>query len=73
MLCFFCSSGFLNAFGVLLQYYATHQLRDRSVFAISWIGSLGSFLLFLFAAPAGLLVDKFGPKVDTALRLQTED
>jgi MFS family permease len=59
----FCTLGFQNAFGVFQEYYATHMLSDHSEFEIAWIGSLLTFTLFFFAAPAGILVDRVGPTV----------
>jgi hypothetical protein len=59
----FCTVGFLNAFGVFLDYYQRHLLTDKSAFDLSWLGSFSTFILFLAAAPAGLLVDRFGPTV----------
>lgn len=60
---FFCSVGFINAFGVFQAYYKTHQLSDHSDFDISWIGSFSTFALFGGAPFAGILVDRFGPRV----------
>ncbi|OAP58958.1 hypothetical protein AYL99_06255 [Fonsecaea erecta] len=59
----FCTVGFLNAFGVFINYYRTHQLADMSEFDITWIGSFATFIFFLSAAPAGLLVDRMGPTI----------
>ncbi|KIW69702.1 hypothetical protein PV04_05564 [Phialophora macrospora] len=59
----FCTVGFLNAFGVFIEYYQRHLLIDKSSFDLSWIGSFSSFVFFLAAAPAGLIVDRIGPKI----------
>ncbi|KAH0835328.1 MFS monocarboxylate transporter [Fonsecaea pedrosoi] len=59
----FCTVGFLNAFGLFIDYYRNHQLADKSEFDISWIGSFSTFVFFLAAAPAGLLVDRMGPTI----------
>lgn len=60
---FFCSVGFINAFGVFQDYYESHQLRNYSSFDISWIGSFSTFALFAGAPIAGILVDRVGPTV----------
>ncbi|PQK16323.1 hypothetical protein BB8028_0006g06430 [Beauveria bassiana] len=60
---FFCSVGFLNAFGVFQDYYESHQLSNHSSFDISWIGSFSTFALFSGAPIAGILVDRVGPTV----------
>ena len=60
---FFCSVGFLNAFGVFQNYYELHQLSNHSSFDISWIGSFSTFALFSGAPIAGILVDRVGPTV----------
>ncbi|KIY02594.1 uncharacterized protein Z520_01059 [Fonsecaea multimorphosa CBS 102226] len=59
----FCTVGFLNAFGVFIDYYRAHELADKSEFDISWIGSFCTFVFFISAAPAGLLVDRIGPTI----------
>lgn len=58
---FFCTLGFVNAFGVFQEYYRSHQLRNHSDFDISWIGSFSTFMIFGGAPIAGVLVDRFGP------------
>lgn len=62
-LAFFCTTGFMNAVGLFQDYYFEGPLHSRSAFDISWIGSFGTFAMFLFAAPAGMLTDKGGPMV----------
>ncbi|KNG87026.1 MFS monocarboxylate transporter [Aspergillus nomiae NRRL 13137] len=57
----FCTLGFQNAFGVFQAFYHATILRDHSEFDIAWIGSLLTFMIFSFAAPAGVLVDRVGP------------
>jgi len=59
----FCTSGFMNAFGVFQEHYALNQLKDKSEFTIAWIGSLAMCLMFLGAAVSGILVDRTGPTV----------
>ncbi len=62
-LIFFCTTGFMNSFGLLQEYYSRGPLKNKSEFYISWIGPFATFVLFLFAALAGTLVDKVGPTV----------
>ena len=62
-LAIFCSVGFVNAFGVFQEYYFAHQLRRRSEFDISWVGSFATFAMFMWAPVAGVLVDRMGPTV----------
>ena len=57
----FNSIGFANAFGIFQEYYRRNQLAGRSDSAISWIGSIMMFIMFMSAAPAGLLLDRIGP------------
>ena len=59
----FCTLGFINAFGVFLDYYHQNFLSHKSAFDISWIGSFATFILMLGAPIAGILVDKTGPLV----------
>ncbi|KAL2155412.1 hypothetical protein VTH82DRAFT_154 [Thermothelomyces myriococcoides] len=60
---FFSCLGFMNSFGVFQAYYMSHQLRDHSADAISWIGSLMAFIQFAGGALTGPLFDRFGPWV----------
>ncbi|KAK5132611.1 hypothetical protein LTR08_008810 [Meristemomyces frigidus] len=69
-LAYFISVGFLNAYGVFQQFYASEQnhlpdLRNRTSFQISWLGSFALFALFFFAPFSGLSADKFGPTLPT--------
>ncbi|PGH33695.1 hypothetical protein GX50_03522 [[Emmonsia] crescens] len=59
----FCTFGLANAFGVLQEYYVSHQLSDSSPSAISWIGSLQVFALFSGALLGGPLFDRYGAKI----------
>lgn len=59
----FCTLGFINAFGVFLDYYHRTLLSHKSAFDISWIGSFATFVLMLGAPVAGVLVDRTGPVV----------
>ncbi|KAL5340201.1 major facilitator superfamily domain-containing protein [Aspergillus crustosus] len=56
----FSTMGFANSFGVLQEYYATHQLQQQSADQIAWIGSLSTFLQFATGAVAGPLFDRYG-------------
>ncbi|KAF9872005.1 major facilitator superfamily transporter [Colletotrichum karsti] len=58
-LSFFCTVGFLNAFGVFQEYYQSYFERSES--DISWIGSVCICVLYLGAPVSGILCDKFGP------------
>jgi hypothetical protein len=60
---FFGCLGFTSCFGVLQQYYSTHQLRDRSPGDIAWIGSMSSFIQFAGGAVGGPMFDRWGAKV----------
>lgn len=62
-LALFCTLGFQNAFGVFQEYYAQAVLQGNSAFEVAWIGSLLTFMIFFFSAPAGIMVDRFGPTV----------
>ncbi|KAI5359704.1 Putative major facilitator superfamily, MFS transporter superfamily [Septoria linicola] len=62
-LAYFCTVGFMNAYGVFQQYYTAHYLPTYSNFQISWIGSVATFVLFACAPAAGLLADKYGPSL----------
>lgn len=55
--------GFLNAAGVFVEYYTSTFLQGTTNFQISWLSSFALFIVFAFAAPAGLLADKFGPTI----------
>ncbi|KAH8689997.1 major facilitator superfamily domain-containing protein [Talaromyces proteolyticus] len=57
---YFCCMGFTNSFGEFVQYYLSHQLRDRSADEVAWIGSLSAFLQFSIGVLAGPLFDRFG-------------
>ncbi|KAF2829551.1 monocarboxylate transporter [Ophiobolus disseminans] len=58
-ICFGCL-GFTSCFGVLQEYYSTHQLRDRSPDQIAWIGSVSSFIQFAGGAIGGPMFDRHG-------------
>ncbi|GAA5964816.1 hypothetical protein JCM8115_000112 [Rhodotorula mucilaginosa] len=50
--------GLSNSYGVFLQHYKQHQLKDYTNSDISWIGSLHLFLTFSSAFYSGILFDK---------------
>lgn len=58
-ICFGCL-GFTSCFGVLQEYYSTHQLHDRSPDQIAWIGSVSSFIQFAGGAIGGPMFDRYG-------------
>jgi hypothetical protein len=60
---FFGCLGFTSCFGVLQEYYSTHQLANLSASQISWIGSLSSFIQFSGGAIGGPMFDRYGVKV----------
>jgi hypothetical protein len=62
---FFCCLGFTSCFGVLQEYYSTHQLKDRTLDEIAWIGSIGSFIQFAGGCIGGPMFDRYGPWVST--------
>lgn len=62
-LALFCTTGFINSFGVFQEYYRSHQLRDKSDFDVAWIASFLTFIMFAFAPIAGIITDKVGPFV----------
>lgn len=57
---FFGCLGFTSCFGVLQEYYTTHQLKDRTPSEVAWIGSLSSFIQFSGGAIGGPLFDRYG-------------
>jgi MFS family permease len=65
-LALYCTVGFLNAFGLYQEYYATGLLKNYTDSDISWIGSIAIFLLYAGSPVAGILVDKLGPTVSRA-------
>jgi len=60
----FCLSlsvyGLLSAIGLFQTYWAAYQLAGREASEISWIISLFGFAGCFFAAPAGMLFDRYG-------------
>ncbi|KAJ4224640.1 hypothetical protein NW759_005356 [Fusarium solani] len=57
---FFSCLGFANSFGVLQEYYMTHQLRGESADKVAWIGSMSTFIQFAAGAIGGPMFDRFG-------------
>ena len=70
---FFSCLGFTSCFGVLQEYYSTHQLRDRSMDDIAWIGSLASFIQFAGGAIGGPMFDRFGAWVSSYHNCENSD
>src|SRR5262245_55651166 len=58
--CFFLmfnSWGLVNAYGTFSSYYVGHSLRSVDQLELNLIGSTQSFLVLLFSAPVGRLLD----------------
>ncbi|KAF2007980.1 MFS general substrate transporter [Amniculicola lignicola CBS 123094] len=58
--CFFLmfnSWGLVNAYGTFASYYVGHSLRNQDQLELNLIGSTQSFLVLLFSAPVGRLLD----------------
>lgn len=58
--CFFLmfnSWGLVNAYGTFSSYYVGNSLRDSDQLRLNLIGSTQSFLVLLFSAPVGKLLD----------------
>jgi hypothetical protein len=64
---FFGCLGFTSCFGVLQEYYSTHQLKGLSPSKVSWIGSLSNFIQFAGGAIGGPMFDRYGAKVNKSL------
>jgi MFS family permease len=60
-LALFCSFGQLTAFGTFQTWYSGHQLMSKSLFSISWIGSLQLWMFFFMGGPIGCIFDAYGP------------
>ncbi|KAK9323688.1 major facilitator superfamily transporter 1 [Lipomyces orientalis] len=60
--CVFCSFGWINCIGIFQDYYQSHQLRDYSPSAVSWIASLELFMMFAGGPIIGRLYDNYGPR-----------
>jgi MFS family permease len=62
----FCGSfsvfGIINSTAILLEYFSTHQLQDKSPSQIGWIFGLALFLTFFCGAPVGPIFDAYGPR-----------
>jgi MFS transporter, MCT family, solute carrier family 16 (monocarboxylic acid transporters), member 10 len=58
--CFFLmfnSWGLVNAYGTFSSYYVGHSLRSVDQLELNLIGSTQSFIVLLFSAPVGRLMD----------------
>jgi hypothetical protein len=53
----FNSWGLVNAYGTFASYYVGNSLRDNDQLELNLIGSTQSFLVLLFSAPVGRLLD----------------
>jgi MFS family permease len=54
--------GLLSSIGLFQTYWHHHVLRTYSEGDISWIISVFGFLDCLFAAPSGILFDRYGSR-----------
>ncbi|KAF3481034.1 uncharacterized protein GIQ15_03793 [Arthroderma uncinatum] len=54
--------GLLNSFGTFQTYYQNELLKQSTPSAISWIGSIQLFLLFIAGLGMGPAFDKFGAR-----------
>ncbi|RAL06182.1 putative MFS monocarboxylate transporter [Aspergillus ibericus CBS 121593] len=59
----FCTVGFMNSFGVFLEYYKTAQLSNESESTIAWLAALVIFFIFGVSVISGPLLDTFGPRL----------
>ncbi|OOF94566.1 hypothetical protein ASPCADRAFT_50418, partial [Aspergillus carbonarius ITEM 5010] len=59
----FCTVGFMNSFGVFLEYYKTAQLSDQPESTIAWIAAIVIFFIFGASVISGPVLDTFGPKL----------
>lgn len=50
--------GIINTFGVYQEYYQTAILSSESASAVSWIGTIQGFLLFLIGILTGPIFDR---------------
>jgi MFS family permease len=64
---FFSCLGFTNSFGVLQEYYMSHQLQGHSADAVAWIGSVSTFIQFAAGALSGPLFDRYGSWVCSSI------
>jgi MFS family permease len=69
---FFCCLGFASCFGVLQQYYSTHQLKGHNMDQIAWIGSLANFIQFAGGVLGGPMFDRYGAWVRTTSCLEID-
>jgi MCP family monocarboxylic acid transporter-like MFS transporter 10 len=53
----FNSWGLVNAYGTFSSYYVGHSLREVDQLELNLIGSTQSFIVLLFSAPVGRLLD----------------
>ncbi|KAL4787212.1 major facilitator superfamily domain-containing protein [Aspergillus varians] len=58
----FVSFGWISCIGVFIDHYKSHQLKDVSTSAITWITSLEYFMMFFGGPFVGVVFDNFGPR-----------
>ncbi|KFH48235.1 transporter-like protein [Hapsidospora chrysogenum ATCC 11550] len=70
-LALFSTVGFMNAFGVFQERFRT-LLHGSSDSDISWIGSTAMALMSLLSPVAGVIVDKYGPRIPICIGTITQ-
>ncbi|KAI2931667.1 hypothetical protein CBS147321_10191 [Aspergillus niger] len=59
----FCTVGFVNSFGLFLEYYKKDQLSDQPESTIAWIAAIDIFFIFGVSVVSGPLLDTIGPRL----------
>ncbi|OJI87224.1 hypothetical protein ASPTUDRAFT_522625 [Aspergillus tubingensis CBS 134.48] len=59
----FCTVGFVNSFGLFLEYYKKDQLSNQPESTIAWIASIDIFFIFGVSVVSGPLLDTLGPRL----------
>ncbi|OJJ75218.1 hypothetical protein ASPBRDRAFT_119613 [Aspergillus brasiliensis CBS 101740] len=58
----FCTVGFVNSFGLFLEYYKKDQLSNQPESTIAWIAAIDIFFIFGVSVVSGPLLDTIGPR-----------
>ncbi|GKZ47183.1 hypothetical protein AbraIFM66951_010533 [Aspergillus brasiliensis] len=59
----FCTVGFVNSFGLFLEYYKKDQLSNQPESTIAWIAAIDIFFIFGVSVVSGPLLDTVGPRI----------